>query len=81
MSGGTGGVAPMIGATTDEARRVLVTAGASGIGRVIAEAFAATGARVWVTDIDETALAARGIVIFWAHARTRGPENSGQIYI
>lgn len=38
--------------------RVLVTAGASGIGRAIAAAFAAAGARVWVTDIDEAALAA-----------------------
>jgi len=34
-----------------------VTAGASGIGRVIAHAFAAQGARVWVTDVDERALA------------------------
>lgn len=45
MSGGTG-------------QRVLVTAGGSGIGFAIACAFAATGARVWVTDIDEAALAA-----------------------
>lgn len=37
--------------------RVLVTAGAAGIGRAIAGAFAAAGARVWVTDIDEAALA------------------------
>lgn len=38
--------------------RVLVTAGGSGIGRTIAQAFAATGARIWVTDIDAAALAA-----------------------
>ena len=38
--------------------RVLITAGAGGIGRAMAEAFAAAGARVWVTDIDEDALAA-----------------------
>lgn len=37
--------------------RVLITAGAAGIGRAMAEAFAAQGARVWVTDIDEAALA------------------------
>lgn len=37
--------------------RVLVTAGASGVGRAIAEGFAATGARVWVADVDTAALA------------------------
>jgi NAD(P)-dependent dehydrogenase (short-subunit alcohol dehydrogenase family) len=35
----------------------LVTAGASGIGRAIGGAFAAGGWSVWVTDIDEAALA------------------------
>ncbi|HLT26869.1 MAG TPA: SDR family oxidoreductase [Zeimonas sp.] len=39
-------------------QRVLVTAGASGIGREIARAFAAGGARVFVCDIDEAALGA-----------------------
>ncbi len=38
--------------------RVLITAGAGGIGRAMSEAFAAAGARVWVTDIDGAALAA-----------------------
>jgi NAD(P)-dependent dehydrogenase (short-subunit alcohol dehydrogenase family) len=38
--------------------RVLITAGAGGIGRAMGEAFAAAGARVWVTDIDSDALAA-----------------------
>jgi NAD(P)-dependent dehydrogenase (short-subunit alcohol dehydrogenase family) len=37
---------------------VLITAGAAGIGRAMAEAFAAAGAQVWVADADETALAA-----------------------
>ena len=37
-------------------KRVLVTAGASGIGHAMAEAFAAQGAKVWVTDIDQAAL-------------------------
>ena len=37
-------------------QRVLITAGAGGIGLAMAEAFAARGARVWVTDVDETAL-------------------------
>lgn len=36
--------------------RVLVTAGADGIGRVVAETFAAAGARVHITDIREAAL-------------------------
>src|SRR5262245_4781840 len=39
-------------------QRVLITAGASGIGRELARAFAAAGARVGVVDIDEPALAA-----------------------
>lgn len=38
-------------------QRVLITAGASGIGRAMADAFAANGAQVWVADIDEAALA------------------------
>jgi NAD(P)-dependent dehydrogenase (short-subunit alcohol dehydrogenase family) len=39
-------------------QRVLVTAGASGIGLEIARAFRAQGARVFVCDINENALAA-----------------------
>jgi NAD(P)-dependent dehydrogenase (short-subunit alcohol dehydrogenase family) len=38
--------------------RVLVTAGANGIGRAIARAFVAEGAKVHVCDIDERALSA-----------------------
>ncbi|MEJ6397888.1 SDR family oxidoreductase [Yoonia sp. 208BN28-4] len=37
-------------------QRVLITAGASGIGYAMAEAFVAQGAQVWVTDIDSDAL-------------------------
>ena len=39
-------------------QRVLITAGASGIGREIARAFAAGGARVFVCDIDAKGLEA-----------------------
>lgn len=38
-------------------KRVAITAGAAGIGRVTAERFLAVGARVWVCDVDEAALA------------------------
>ena len=40
--------------------RVAITAGANGIGRVIADSFAACGGRVFVSDIDTDALAACG---------------------
>lgn len=39
-------------------KRVLITAGANGIGLVMARAFAADGCRVWVTDIDSAMIAA-----------------------
>jgi NAD(P)-dependent dehydrogenase (short-subunit alcohol dehydrogenase family) len=41
-------------------QRVLITAGASGIGREMARSFVAAGASVSVVDIDTTALAALG---------------------
>ena len=37
-------------------QRVLITAGASGIGKEIASAYAAIGAQVYVCDINERAL-------------------------
>jgi len=40
--------------------RVAITAGAGGIGRVMADSFAACGARLFVSDIDPAALAACG---------------------
>lgn len=40
------------------AQRVLITAGAAGIGREFARAFAAIGAKVFICDIDEANLAA-----------------------
>ena len=38
-------------------KRVLITAGANGIGLVMAQAFASAGYRVWVTDVDQAQLA------------------------
>lgn len=40
----------------DVKKRVLITAGASGIGLAMAKAFAEEGASVWVTDLDQDAL-------------------------
>lgn len=40
--------------------RVMITAGAAGIGRVMADSFAACGARVFVCDVNAAALAACG---------------------
>ena len=37
-------------------QKVLITAGASGIGRAMAEGFAETGAQVWIVDADADAL-------------------------
>jgi NAD(P)-dependent dehydrogenase (short-subunit alcohol dehydrogenase family) len=45
------------------AQRVLVTAGASGIGREIVRAFGANGAKVFVCDIDSKALEALAIEV------------------
>lgn len=42
---------------TADTPRVLITAGASGIGRAMAEAFSEAGARVWIADLDEDAVA------------------------
>ena len=41
-------------------QRVLITAGAAGIGREFARAFATNGAKVFVCDIDDEALSAIG---------------------
>ncbi len=40
--------------------RIAITAGANGIGRVIADSFAACGGRVFVSDVDTEALASCG---------------------
>jgi NAD(P)-dependent dehydrogenase (short-subunit alcohol dehydrogenase family) len=41
---------------TDKPLRVLVTAGAGGIGRVIAESFAEVGGQIHICDISDEAL-------------------------
>ena len=40
--------------------RVAITAGGNGIGRVMADSFVDCGARVFISDVDESALAAAG---------------------
>ncbi len=56
-------------------KRVLVTAGAAGIGRVIAEGFASAGAKVHVCDVNpdavESAIAAK------FSATVRAPKTRG----
>ncbi len=47
--------------------RVFVSAGAGGIGRAMAEAFAARGDQVWVTDVDKAALAALPATVRGSH--------------
>ena len=56
-------------------QRVLITAGASGIGRAMGEAFAATGAQVWVTDVDARALAA--LPDAWRRAQVDASDEAG----
>ena len=51
-------------------QRVLITAAASGIGLVTAQAFAAAGARVYICDIDAAAL---------AETLLRHPQLAGQV--
>ncbi len=55
--------------------RVLVTAGGSGIGRAMADAYAADGFDVWVTDVDQAALAS--LPADWhAHQVDASDENA-----
>jgi NAD(P)-dependent dehydrogenase (short-subunit alcohol dehydrogenase family) len=49
-------------------KRVLITAGANGIGLVMAQAFADEGYRVWVTDVDAGQIAALPAGIRGSHS-------------
>ena len=49
-------------------KRVLITAGANGIGLVMAKAFAEAGYRVWVTDVDAEQIAALPAGMRGSHA-------------
>ncbi len=64
----TGAASPLTADLTGQ--RVAITAGANGIGRVMADSFAARGARVFISDIDEAALSSCG------HASMRADAGS-----
>ena len=58
-----------------EDRRVLITAGAGGIGRAIALEFAAAGSRVHVVDVDAEALRGLRASVSWAGRGAFSPGN------
>ena len=60
-------------------RRVLVTAGADGIGLVIARAFASAGARVLVCDVQETALARLAADLPGVHCCRADVSNEAEV--
>ncbi len=61
-------------------RRVIITAGANGIGLVMAQAFAALGDRVWVTDIDAEAIDALPPGIRGTVCDASGEAAMGQLF-
>jgi NAD(P)-dependent dehydrogenase (short-subunit alcohol dehydrogenase family) len=60
-------------------QKVLITAGAAGIGLAIARAFAATGAQVFVADIDAAALASLARESSQIHCSTCDVSVRGEI--
>ncbi|MGR3760212.1 SDR family oxidoreductase [Roseobacteraceae bacterium NS-SX3] len=55
--------------------RVLITAGASGIGRAMGEGFAAAGHEVWATDVDPAALGS--LPEGWHARRANAADEAG----
>ena len=60
-------------------QRVLITAGAGGIGLAIARAFHAAGARVSICDIDEAALSAATRIMPGLHAQRCDVGDRGAV--
>lgn len=60
-------------------KRVLITAGAAGIGLAIARAFHDRGARVWVCDIDDASLAAAKAALPGLGAMRCDVSDPGQV--
>lgn len=56
-------------------QRVLITAGAAGIGRAMGMAFQAAGAEIWVTDVDDAALAT--LPKGWKGTRLNASDEAG----
>lgn len=55
--------------------KVLITAGASGIGRAMAQGFATSGADVWVTDVDSVALT--DVPVDWRRSCVDASDEAG----
>lgn len=55
--------------------KVLITAGAAGIGRAMGVAFAAAGAEIWVTDVDAQALSE--LPGDWRRAQVDASDEAG----
>lgn len=56
-------------------KRVLITAGGSGIGLAMGQGFAAAGFQVWITDIDDASLA--GVPGCWRTTRVDVSDEAG----
>ncbi len=61
-------------------KRVLITAGANGIGLVMAHAFAEAGYRVWVTDVDQDQIAALPAGMRGSHTDARSEDGMAMLF-